>query len=79
MAKQTSSYGIEIRHAHKIFYRTITLFNEAVSYCIDVFEQEWADLSVLPGKMRVQKTTFRSIRILTYRSGRCRRICAELP
>ena len=52
MAKQTSSYGIEIMHADKIFYKTITLFNDAVSYCIDIFEQEWAELSVLPGKLR---------------------------
>ena len=52
MAKQTSSYGIEIMHADKIFYKTITLFNDAVTYCIDVFEREWDILSALPGKLK---------------------------
>jgi IS605 OrfB family transposase len=47
MAKQTSSYGIEIKHAHKIFYKTITLFNDAVTFCIDAFEKEWTELYVL--------------------------------
>ena len=47
MAEQTSSYGIEIKHANKIFYKTITLFNDAVTFCVDVFEKEWTEISVL--------------------------------
>ena len=52
MAKQTSSYGIEISHADKIFYKTIALFNDAVTLCIDVFENEWDKISVLNGVFR---------------------------
>ena len=52
MAKQTSSYGIEISHADKIFYKTIALLNDAVTLCIDVFENEWDKISVLNGVFR---------------------------
>lgn len=52
MAKQVSSYGIEIKHANRIFYTTVTLFNEAISFCIDAFEREWPILESLKGKGR---------------------------
>ena len=52
MAKQISSYGIEIRHVDKFFYPTVTLFRKAIAFCIDAFENDWGDLQPLNGKSR---------------------------
>ena len=45
--KITSSYGIEIRNMNKIFLPTAKIYQDAVSFCIDIFEKEWASLSIL--------------------------------
>ena len=47
MAEIVSSYGIEIRHVNRIFYNTITLFNKAISFCIEAFDKEWDELKTL--------------------------------
>ena len=52
MAKQTSSYGIEIKHVNKIFYPTVTLFRKAVAFCIETFEAEWLSIEPLSSKYR---------------------------
>ena len=52
MAKQISSYGIEIKHVNKIFYPTITLFRKAIAFCIEAFEAEWGDIEALSAIMR---------------------------
>ncbi len=53
MSKQTSSYGIEIKHVNKIFYPTVTLFRKAVAFCIEAFETEWLSIETLSSKYRV--------------------------
>lgn len=40
-----SSYAAEVLHADKIFYATVNVYRKAVSFCIDVFEKEWNNLS----------------------------------
>ena len=41
----TSSYGIEIKHMGNIFLPTAKIYQDALSFCICVFEQEWGTLS----------------------------------
>lgn len=45
--KITSSYGIEIKQMNKIFRPTVTIYNDAVSFCVEVFEKEWGTLKSL--------------------------------
>lgn len=45
--KITSSYAVEIKKANKIFRDTVRIYNDAVSYCIKVFENEWTTLELL--------------------------------
>lgn len=45
--KITSSYGIEIRNMNKMFLPTVKIYQAAVKYCIDVFEQEWDNIEPL--------------------------------
>lgn len=45
--KLTSSYAIEIRHVNKIFRNTIKIYNDAISFCVKVFEAHWNDLKIL--------------------------------
>ena len=45
--KLTSSYAIEIRHVNKIFRNTIKIYNDAISFCIKVFEAHWNNLKTL--------------------------------
>lgn len=52
--KITSSYGIEIKQMNKIFRPTITIYNNAISFCIDVFENEWLNIEKLDKVMRKQ-------------------------
>lgn len=52
--KITSSYGIEIKQMNKIFRPTITIYNNAISFCIDVFENEWLNIEKLDTVMRKQ-------------------------
>ena len=32
------SYAVELRHVNKIFHDTVSIFRDAVSFCIEVFE-----------------------------------------
>lgn len=50
--KITSSYGIEIKQMNKIFRPTIAIYNDAISFCVDVFENEWQDIEQLDTMQR---------------------------
>ena len=52
--KITSSYGIEIKQMNKIFRPTVAIYNDAISFCVDVFEKEWQDLEPLDIMQRKQ-------------------------
>jgi hypothetical protein len=43
----TSSYGIEIKQMNKIFLPTVAIYNDAISFCINAFENEWSDIERL--------------------------------
>lgn len=45
--KLVSSYAIEIKHINKLFRQTIKIYNDAITFCVKVFEENWADLEVL--------------------------------
>lgn len=45
--KLVSSYAVEIKHINKLFRQTIKIYNDALTFCIKVFEENWADLEVL--------------------------------
>lgn len=50
--KITSSYGIEIKQMNNIFRPTVAIYNKAITFCVDVFENEWSNLITLDGKFR---------------------------
>lgn len=54
--KITSSYGVEIKQMNKIFRPTIAIYNNAISFCVDVFENEWSDIELLDNIHRKQYT-----------------------
>ena len=45
--KIATSYAIEIRHINKLFRQMNKIYNDAITYCITVFEKEWNYLSTL--------------------------------
>ena len=45
--KLASSYAIEIKHIDKIFRQTVKIYNDAISFCVKVFEENWSDLEQL--------------------------------
>ena len=45
--KLVSSYAVEIKHINKLFRQTIKIYNDAVTFCIKVFEENWSELEVL--------------------------------
>ena len=45
--KLTSSYAVEIKHISKLFRQTIKIYNDAITFCIKVFEENWSDLEIL--------------------------------
>ena len=45
--KLTSSYAVEIKHIDKLFRQTIKIYNDAITFCIKVFEDNWSDLERL--------------------------------
>lgn len=45
--KIVSSYAIEIKHIYKLFRETIKIYNDAISFCVKVFEENWSDLEIL--------------------------------
>lgn len=45
--KLISIYAVEIKHINKIFRDTIKIYNDAISFCIKVFEENWGVLETL--------------------------------
>lgn len=45
--KLVSSYVVEIKHINKLFRQTIKIYNDAITFCIKVFEENWSDLEIL--------------------------------
>lgn len=45
--KVISSYAVEIKHVNKMFRDTIKIYNDAISFCVDVFEDNWEVLETL--------------------------------
>lgn len=39
-----SSYAVEVKNINKLFNPTIKIYNQAVTFCIQVFENEWSVL-----------------------------------
>lgn len=45
--KQELSYAVEIKHIDKLFRKTNKIYNEAISFCVDVFEKNWNVLKLV--------------------------------
>ena len=45
--KLISSYAVEIKHINKLFRQTIKIYNDAITFCVKVFEENWFDLEQL--------------------------------
>jgi hypothetical protein len=45
--KLTSSYAVEIKYINKLFRQTIKIYNDAISFCVEAFEEHWDVLSTL--------------------------------
>lgn len=45
--KIISSYGIEIKNINKMFIATANIYQDALSFCITAFEQEWHNIEPL--------------------------------
>ena len=45
--KLVSSYAVEIKHVNKLFRQTIKIYNNAITFCVKVFEENWSDLEAL--------------------------------
>ena len=45
--KLVSSYAVEIKHINKSFRQTIKIYNDAISFCIKAFEENWEVLETL--------------------------------
>ena len=44
------SYAVEMKHINRLFRDTIKIYNDAVSFCVKVFEENWGVLKTLdPG------------------------------
>lgn len=54
--KIINSYGIEIKQMNKIFRPTITIYNNAISFCVECFENEWNSIVSLDTMQRKQFT-----------------------
>ena len=39
-----SSYAVEVKNVRKLFNPTIKIYNQAVTFCIQAFENEWSVL-----------------------------------
>lgn len=52
--KIISSYGIEIKQMNKLFRATVSIYNKAVTFCINVFENEWKNIKPLKKLKRTQ-------------------------
>lgn len=47
ITKIISSYNVEILKANKIFEPTVKIYRDAMSYCVDLLNEEWETLSVI--------------------------------
>jgi transposase len=47
--KLTSSYGVEIKKVDFDIMDTVRIYREALSFCIDVFDKEWAVINAISG------------------------------
>lgn len=45
--KIVSSYAVEIKHISKLFRQTIKIYNDAISFCVKAFEENWDILETL--------------------------------
>lgn len=45
--KLTSSYAVEIKHIDKMFRQTVKIYNDAITFCVKVFEENWFVLEQL--------------------------------
>lgn len=45
--KLISSYAVEIKHINKMFRDTIKIYNNAISFCVKIFEEHWKVLETL--------------------------------
>ena len=45
--KIVSSYGIEIKQLNKALLPTVAIYNNAITFCVDVFENEWSNIESL--------------------------------
>ena len=54
--KLLSSYAIEIKHINKLFRQTVKIYNDAISFCIKVFEENWDVLKTLEVGNKERKT-----------------------
>ena len=45
--KIISSYAIGIKHINKLFRQTIKIYNDAISFCVKAFEENWNVLETL--------------------------------
>lgn len=54
--KIVSSYAIEIKHIDKLFRQTIKIYNDAISFCIEAFEENWDVLETLDVGNKERKT-----------------------
>ena len=52
--KIVTSYNIEIKNVKKIFRQTIKIYQDAISFCIKAFEENWYVLKDLEVKNREQ-------------------------
>ena len=52
--KVISSYAVEIKHIKKLFRQTVKIYNDAISFCVLVFEENWETLEDITtvGKQR---------------------------
>ena len=50
--KIVSSYGIEIKQLNKALLPTVAIYNNAITYCVEVFENEWSNIESLDAIQR---------------------------
>ena len=52
--KITTSYAVEILHINKMFRKTIKIYQDAVSFCIEKLEMRWPELKELDKLRKIQ-------------------------
>ena len=50
--KIVNSYNVEI-NVNKVIKDTVSLYRKAVAFLIDVYSNEWTNLSILDGKAKI--------------------------